>query len=389
MRTGIRAVVGVAVAAAVTGLGAASRVTAAPAAVEWVPRQLAVPAGFDSAGAFGIDNAGNALGSAVRDEAVDGVREVGVLWHSNDRGYELLGPPETLPHHNAAPGPVSASGRFGAGFTYPPAPDFGPWRATVWSLRTRTARDVHPDGIEIDDAGPCEWSQAYGVDDSGDVAVTLTSPAWNSRGYVVSSGGARDGLLPLLPDTTWSMAVGIDEKGTIVGVSWGAEWRACAWPARGGVVDLHERLLDAYPDLDIVGSRATGVSPDGRMVGTAFVSGGPLGDVPEAVEWTTGGRVEILDRGGADSAWSGVAAGRWDAGQLGGTYWYGLEGETARVAIWDNGELHVVPAPSPYGFVQPLGVNQRGDFTAVASVGDNWWNIGAPGYFVFERRTRR
>lgn len=141
--------------------------------------------------------------------------------------------------------------------------------------------------VRLGDIGGQAWNTPVAINQHGDVVGFANVPGGATPGSFhahaflwTRAGGMRD--LGTLPGDTGSQALGINDRGQVVGVSYGgtAGSRAFLWE-NGTMVDLNTRApgygghLVAANDIDDVG-RITGQAVDGT-VAVAFVA------VP--VEW--------------------------------------------------------------------------------------------------------
>lgn len=136
--------------------------------------------------------------------------------------------------------------------------------------------------IQLGDIGGQAWNTPVAINQHGDVVGFANVPGGATPGSFhahaflwTRAGGMRD--LGTLPGDTGSQALGINDRGQVVGVSYGgtAGSRAFLWE-NGAMVDLNTRApgygghLVAANDIDDVG-RITGQAVDGT-VAVAFVA---------------------------------------------------------------------------------------------------------------------
>ena len=136
--------------------------------------------------------------------------------------------------------------------------------------------------IRLGDIGGQAWNTPVAINQHGDVVGFANVPGGATPGSFhahaflwTRAGGMRD--LGTLPGDTGSQALGINDRGQVVGVSYGgtAGSRAFLWE-NGAMVDLNTRApgyggrLVAANDIDDVG-RITGQAVDGT-VAVAFVA---------------------------------------------------------------------------------------------------------------------
>jgi probable HAF family extracellular repeat protein len=166
--------------------------------------------------------------------------------------------------------------------------------------------------------GGLDESNAFGINDSGEVAGS-SSAATGTRAFRWTSGGGMQDLGDLPGGDDYSRANGINSNGQVVGLSARATgYRAFVWTSGGGMQDLGD--LPGGDDYSL----ANGINSNGQIVGQSRNARGY-----RAVLWTSGGIQDLGDLlPGFDES---HAFDINDSGQVAG---WGRAGNDARAFIW-------------------------------------------------------
>lgn len=153
--------------------------------------------------------------------------------------------------------------------------------------------------------------------------------------------------LPPLPGDTSSIALAVNDRGEVVGLSFAAGSRPVLWQPDGTPVDLSATTkLFRAEDLDNTGRLAGEVSPDGANTIPVLVAA-------DRTEQT----VVLADRSGATSGIN-------DQGEVTGFFFDGTRGSFT----WAGGRLTDIPMLPGAGAMQAQAVNNRGGVVGFSDV---------------------
>ena len=324
----------------------------------WDVSWLAVDESWLGAGGNDINSKG-VIGGTFADENY-GFRPV--YW--DDDGWYQLDPPEGWDGAYGTVVHLSENGKM-AGYVYD---DYGYVAPVIWDAAKGTATDLNPFELDEDFYG----GELFGLNERGDAVGFLvkakdTPPYYLLEAFFWSKDGKNSGVLPMLDgfDCDESNARQVNASGDSVGKCfrrWDVQ-RAVLWPVKGGVVDLHAKLVEAFPDLDVAFTEAIDISDGGRVVGYIWAS-----DYSEgwAWSWTEGGGCELLDRGDKIDAFPWAANGPWTGGRVGDP-----ASEDVQACVWKNGDLDAIPLPDGYWFMEASGMNRHGEVAGYAGLEDD------------------
>jgi len=198
------------------------------------------------------------------------------------------------------------------------------------------------------------WSEAFDLNDAGQVVGQSGNAEQNSRAFLWSDGEMTD--LGTLPGDTMSSASGINDAGQVVGTSYSSDGRPRAFLWSDGVmIDL-----GALPHHTDSGARA--INDAGQVVGNSYTPD----RISHAFLWSDG---EMIDLGTLPGDTMSSASGINDAGQVVGTS-YSSDGRP-RAFLWSDGVMVNLGALPSHIQAGANDINDRGEVVG-RSVDADW-----------------
>jgi hypothetical protein len=235
----------------------------------------------------------------------------------------------------------------------------------IWDNQGKV-HDLHPEDYQM--------SQVWGINDRGDACGRLFQPGVGQRPYAWPKND--DPFMPDCDGTVYygGFAMSIDKGGRMAGLLWdkasGGWAHAIVWTSAGEAYDLHEEIVDAFEDDELLYSIAWEATDSGEVCGEA-------GTWTESYVWvwTVDDGVRFLDQEDTTVALAWQSAGKYVIGSIGGT---DVAPDGAEAAVWRRGTeqgkttwtLHTIPVPEGYVGMVAIGANQEGGFVGMAARAD-------------------
>ena len=322
--------------------------SAAPKVKVWVV--TALPADTDWYGTFGNDvNDSGTIGGGWVD--ADGGNHA-AYWYRGDY-YDLadeIGVPEDQEGGTSNVLSINNHGLMGGVATS----DDGDQVAVLWDVKHGEVYDLDPGGDYI-------ASLVNGVNARGDatgIAVRLYTDPDGVSTYIEQPylwPKNDDGLELPVGTGVGGTGRGVNASGVVAGAYYPPHdyARAALWTKDGDdyeMTDLHA-LLD---DDTLLGSEATDVDENGRVAGIAFGIG-DAGLFFYSWTWKANDGFDVLDDDGEGMSFAWKVNGGYVAGSVGV-----LGYSPSSPAVWDRGELEILPNLDDLYYAEASSVNQSG-----------------------------
>jgi len=194
----------------------------------------------------------------------------------------------------------------------------------------------------------------------------------HARAFVWARGRLTD--LGVLPGDTDSSVVAMNDRGQIVGISWGSTQRGSGFPNHAFLWEKgHMRDLGLLPGSDE--NEPVGINESGQIAANTSVK-----DVPQrAVVWRRGHLSSLGTLGGGES-W---AESLNDRGQIVGTSFVGSMPDARRAFLWQPRRLRSLGTLPSATDTYAVDINERGQVVGT------WQSEGNEGSFIWQNGSMR